>query len=320
MTPPCNGSHVRRLDRTGGRGTPHSQKGFPVHVTHGRHHRARSASAAALTLMAGCSAAGPQELPSAHVHAVAVNPADGEVYLATHDGLFVAGAGNERVGPVIDLMGFTVAGPDHFYASGHPGPGTDLPQPVGLIESTDGGNTWTAISRGGESDFHTLTASTAGVAGFDGVVRTSVDGHTWVDSSDPPAAPFDLAAAPDGEVLLATTERGPVRTDDGGATWSPVEAAPLLLLVEWADERTAVGLTPTGEVMVSSDRAATWEQVGDLAPGAADLAPGAETQPQALGAQFSSSGDLRILAVTGSAVLESVDGGATFAPMGNGGG
>lgn len=40
---------------------------------------------------------------------------------------------------MIDLMGFTVAGPDRFLASGHPGPGADLPEPLGLVESRDGG-------------------------------------------------------------------------------------------------------------------------------------------------------------------------------------
>ena len=102
-------------------------------------------------------------LPSPHVHGVAVNPADDRVYLATHDGLFrYDPTGPQRIGPVIDLMGFTVAGPDHFYASGHPGQGTDLPDPVGLLESTDAGHTWTALSRQGQSDFHALTASPAG--------------------------------------------------------------------------------------------------------------------------------------------------------------
>ena len=244
-------------------------------------------------------------LPSDHVHAVAVNPGDDHVYLATHEGLFdLGGARPERVGPVIDLMGFTVAGPDHFYASGHPGPGTDLPQPVGLLESTDGGLTWTPLSRGGESDFHALTASTSGVAGFDGAVRTSADGVTWGAPPPPPAAPFDLAASPGGAALLATTEEGLLRSDDVGATWSAVEGTPLLLLVEWADTQTAVGVTPEGAIVVSDDGAKTWEQVGDIG-----------TSPQALGVQRAASGDLRVLVVTGSAVLESLDGGTTFTPL-----
>lgn len=248
-------------------------------------------------------------LPSDHVHAVAVNPADDQVYLATHDGLFVPEAGPERIGPLVDLMGFTVAGPDHFYASGHPGAGTDLPQPVGLIESTDGGRTWTSVSRGGESDFHTLTASAAGVTGFDGAVRTSADGVTFRESAPPPAPPFDLGASPDGAALLATTQDGLQHSDDTGATWSAVEGAPTLLLVEWADPETAVGITPDGEVVVRDDGAQTWEQVGDVG-----------TSLQALGAQRTASGALRVLVVTGDAVLDSVDGGATFAPLAPGDG
>lgn len=47
---------------------------------------------------------------------------------ATHQGLSrYVDSGPQLVGPVIDLMGSTVAGPDHFSAFGHPGAGTDLP-------------------------------------------------------------------------------------------------------------------------------------------------------------------------------------------------
>ena len=137
----------------------------------GGHHPSRQAHAA--------------RLPSAHVHGVAVTPADDKLYLATHDGLFRYDAtGPTRVGPVIDLMGFAVAGPDHFYASGHPGAGVDLPEPVGLIESRDGGRTWTARSRQGESDFHALVTSDAGIVGFDGTLRATENGTTWRELPD----------------------------------------------------------------------------------------------------------------------------------------
>lgn len=65
-------------------------------------------------------------------------------------------------------MGFTVAGGDHFYASDHAGPGGDLPNPVGLIESTDGGQIWTVVSSEGVTDIHALSASKQEVVGFDG--------------------------------------------------------------------------------------------------------------------------------------------------------
>lgn len=225
------------------------------------------------------------------------------MYLATHDGLFrYGGPAPERVGPVIDLMGFTVAGPDHFYASGHPGEGADLPNPVGLIESTDAGRTWRALSRQGESDFHTLAASAAGVVGFDGGLRISADGRHWRDVVTP-AAPFSLAAAPEGGVVVATTESGPIRSVDGGRTWSSVTGAPLLGLVVWAEGQTVVGMTSDGGVFVSTDAGVTWQRRG-----------GVQGQPQAVAAA-SAGGGLRVLVATEHAVVQSTDGGVTFAKL-----
>ncbi|GAB7191696.1 hypothetical protein NUM3379_24040 [Kineococcus sp. NUM-3379] len=239
-------------------------------------------------------------LPGSHVHGVGVNPGDGLVYLATHDGLFrYEDAGPVRVGGSDDLMGFTIAGPDHFYASGHPGPGSDLPEPMGLVESTDAGRTWTPLSRQGRSDFHALTVSGAGVLGFDGTLRASADGRTWQEVAVP-AAPYSLAASPEGTTVLATTEEGPLRSGDGGRSWAPVAGAPLLLLVDWASGGTVVGLTPQGVTAVSTDAGATWELRGSTGD-----------RPQALGA--SGEGELlRVDAVTTGALLTSTDGGRTY--------
>jgi photosystem II stability/assembly factor-like uncharacterized protein len=250
-----------------------------------------------------CASSG-EGLPSAHVHGVDVNPADGRVYLATHDGLFRYGdAGPERVGPHIDLMGFTVAGADHFYSSGHPGPGTALPDPVGLIESTDAGRTWRALSRQGGSDFHALAASSAGVVGFDGALRVSADGKAWQDVAVP-APPYSLAAAPDGKAVLGTTEAGLMRSVDGGHTWTGVPGAPLLGLVDWAAGDTIAGVGTDGTVFVSTDTGLTWQRRATV-----------PAQPQALGAATAGDGRLRILVVTDDAVLQSSDGGATFSPL-----
>lgn len=251
------------------------------------------------------SHAGPAGLPSPHVHGVAVNPADDRVYLATHDGLFRYGQeGPTRIGPVIDLMGFTVAGPDHFYASGHPGPGVDLPQPVGLIESTDGGQTWVQLSRQGRSDFHALAASAAGVVGFDGSGLLSTgDGRSWQEL-DPPVAPYALTASLQGDVLLATSETGPIRSVDAGRSWALLEGAPLLQVVDWADGDRVVGVTPEGSVAVSDDAGSTWTRRGTVA--------GA---PQAVGALAATDGSLRVLVVTGTGVLDSADGGVSFTPL-----
>lgn len=246
-------------------------------------------------------------LPSSHVHGVAVNPGDDRVYLATHEGLYRYDEDGTatRVGPVIDLMGFSIAGPDHFYASGHPGPGVDLPQPVGLIESKDAGRTWSELSRQGESDFHALTASEAGVIGFDGTLRASSDGETW-HTLDAPAEVYSLAASPDGRVILGTNESGLLRSSDAGKTWAAVPATPQLMLVDWASAGMVVGVAPDGTVATSDDAGLTWSEGGSTGG-----------RPQAIGAaamkgSTGSTSKLDVLVVTDTGLLRSTDGGTTF--------
>ena len=97
-----------------------------------------------------------------HVHGLGVDPADGTLYVATHYGTFRVPADGpaQRIGDSLqDTMGFTVVGADHFLGSGHPDQqGFDEGQPPlrGLIESTDGGETWEALALSGEVDFHAL--------------------------------------------------------------------------------------------------------------------------------------------------------------------
>jgi hypothetical protein len=264
------------------------------------------------TLVAGCSSAGPapatapstsaaSPLEPTHVHGAAFDPGDGTLLLATHHGLIeVADGALTPVGPVIDLMGFTVAGPGHYLASGHPGLHVDLPQPVGLIESADGGHTWTPVSRQGQSDFHALTVSDAGVLGYDGALVASADGRAWQQLKIP-AEPHTLAAAPDGGQVLATTAQGLLRSTDGGVSWTPVDGAPLLQVVTWADDgSTAVGVDPAGTLWTSTDGAGSWQE------GAQSGSP-----PQAVAATTAGNG-MRVAVVTADGVLESRDGGRTF--------
>jgi len=244
-------------------------------------------------------------LPGEHVHGVARDPGDGSVYLATHQGLFRYSEGTSvRVGPVVDFMGFSVAGPGHFYASGHPGDGVDLPAPVGLMESQDAGKTWSVRSRGGESDFHALTSSSKGVLGYDGALRASTDGKTWTQPTIA-AEPSSLAAAPDGSRILATTASGVLLSQDQGTTWAPLPAAPQLLLAAWADRTTATGVTNTGHLAVTTDAGATWTT------GTARV-----DSAQAMSAARASGGTLEVIVVTDSEIERSVDSGGSFSALG----
>lgn len=246
------------------------------------------------------SAANQPPVAITHIHAVARDPKTGDLLLATHEGLFRHANGELlQNGPVIDLMGFTVAPDGTYYASGHPGAGVDLPQPVGLITSTDSGRTWRVSSRGGESDFHALTSGPTSVVGFDGTLRSTTDGETW-STRTIPAAPRTLAASPQTGALLATTETGLLHSTDDGRSWKGLTPPATALLAAWADEQTIVIATANGQIATSNDTGATWT-----------LQPKRIGAPQALFAQRGTDGQIETILVADGAVLRTVDGGAT---------
>ena len=261
--------------------------------------RGGSPAAAPVSSPASASSSRPP-VAITHIHAVARDPKSGELLLATHEGLFRHVNGDlVQNGPVIDLMGFAVAPDGTYYASGHPGVGVDLPQPVGLITSTDAGRSWRVASRGGQSDFHALTAGSTAVIGFDGVLRSSTDGTTWTTRSIP-APPRTLAAAPTSGALLATTEAGLLASSDTGATWRTLPPPVTALLVTWADEKTMVIATTTGQLGVSSDAGITWT-----------LNPTRVGAAEALHAGRGQDGRLEIVVVADGKVLRTLDGGTT---------
>lgn len=253
----------------------------------------------------GGDAAGPDfGLPITHIHGVVRDPATGGVVIATHEGAFERRDGDwYSMGDVIDLMGFTIAPDGTWFASGHPGIDSDLPQPVGLISSADRGQTWWVRSRGGQSDFHALSSGPSGILGFDGTLRTSPDGTTWADVPIP-AAPFALSVEPASGDVLATTEQGLFTSTDDGATWTALEPPALVALIDWADENTAVGLTVDGNLVISEDSGQSWT-----------TGPSLPSQAQAMSAHRLPSGEVEILVASDEGVLTSVDDGATLTPL-----
>jgi len=234
------------------------------------------------------------------VHGISRDPKTGDLLLATHEGLFRAVGGQLlQTGPVIDLMGFAAASDGTFYASGHPGVGVELPQPVGLLTSTDGGRTWQQQSRGGQSDFHALTVGPTNVTGFDGALRTSADRKTWTDRPIP-AEPRTLAASPKTGRLLATTAQGLLASSDNGATWSPLHPPETAVLAAWADESTIVVITTSRRLATSTDAGATWT-----------VHPNRLGAVEAMGATRSRDGALEVLWFVGGKALSTTDNAAT---------
>jgi hypothetical protein len=193
----------------------------------------------------------------AHVHGLGINPANGDLYAATHFGLFRVPADGraQRVGEARqDTMGFTVVGADHFLASGHPdvrdqrlrAPGR--PPLLGLIESRDGGRSWTSLSLLGEADFHALVAAHGTVYGYDSTSRrfmVSPEGEQWDTRSQLSLWGFAVDPA-DADHLVATTGSGLAESRDGGRTWTPADG-PRLAFLAWGRELGLWGLGPNGE-------------------------------------------------------------------------
>jgi hypothetical protein len=215
-----------------------------------------------------------------HVHGLGVNPRDGALFIATHTGLFRAGAGERRARRVAgrsqDTMGFSVLGPDRFLGSGHPDLREDLPPYLGLIRSNDAGQTWKPMSLLGKADFHVLEARDTIVYGYGSewpsqrrLFLVSADGGRRWTELRPPAALVSLALDPrDARRLLAAGPRGLFASRDGGRTWSAVPGASGMLA--WPAPDRLYRVRADGTIDVSRDRARTWARVGEVGgrPGA----------------------------------------------------
>ena len=214
-----------------------------------------------------------------HVHGLGVDPADGTLYAATHTGLFrIAGGGKpERIADRYqDTMGFTVLGARHFVASGHPALGDKelrapgKPPLLGLVESTDAGETWSAVSLLGEADFHALVAAHDQIFAVDaqtGNFMVSSDRRTWETRSQ--LAIASLAVDPENaENLVAYTETGVMASADGGRNWTAVDA-PDVTILSWNSELGLWATGPGGGVYSASGEPRVWQRRGSL-PGTAE--------------------------------------------------
>ena len=105
----------------------------------------------------------------------------------THEGLYELVGKNDMklIGKDrIDVMGFTSLG-KLLFASGHPAKGSQMPNPIGLVKSLDGGLTWKSVSLVGKVDFHFLEGAGTDLYGADSqtgkLMYSSDSGKTWKD-------------------------------------------------------------------------------------------------------------------------------------------
>lgn len=231
---------------------------------------AAAVASATILILSGCSPTStsaplpdPLGVVFEHIHELEANPEDGTLLVATHEGLYrlTIGLDGEATanGPIggldFDPMSFTVVA-GIAYASGHPGPTTPdsfgTPN-LGLITSTDLGETWTNVSLIGTTDFHALTVMTnnsaaASVFGIDPStqrLQRSLDGgRTWDAGAELVAR--DILAV--GDQLYATTPDGLAVSDDDGTTFTVDVSAPALYLIAADRAGLLAGVDTTGNI------------------------------------------------------------------------
>lgn len=223
--------------------------------------------AALLVALAACSAApAPQAAPASpeaalghaednhshspldempHLHGLGFSADGRRLIVPAHTGLRVYedGAWHTPASPAHDYMGFAPVD-DGFFSSGHPAPGSSLPEPLGLVRSADDGTTLEPLGFAGESDFHTMAVG--------------YRSH----------AIYLVNPAPNSRL-----QAGPYYSLDGGATWQPFAAqgvlAPPYAIAVHPDEPATLALPTDAGVVQSTDYGASFVLVGPPAPATA---------------------------------------------------
>lgn len=201
--------------------------------------------------------------PVDHVHAAVVH--DSVLLLGTHSGLFEVDLGtgqtSRRGTTQDDLMGLATDG-SSLVASGHPGPETDLPDPLGLLRSDDKGQTWRSISLLGEVDFHGLAVAGSSVAGIgtqDGVLVSRNGGSSWsrADIEDATSLAWFQGA------LWVASESGLRIWRSGVITDAPASEQTMLALAAADDGSALWAISLDGTVWRTAD-GSTWEKRGAI--------------------------------------------------------
>lgn len=189
-------------------------------------------------LVAGCSNGDQDQAFQAsfdgsveHVHGMGYAGDDEGLYFASHTGLKIYRDGKwfETTKNNNDYMGFNAVD-QGFYTSGHPGKNSDLPNPLGIQRSFDGGESLETIDFEGETDFHYMAVGYNSHDIFvsnheknselnEGFYMSANDGETWekVSGSGIKGDKFSLAIHPaDSNFIAAAGTTGVYLSKDGG--------------------------------------------------------------------------------------------------------
>jgi len=180
-----------------------------------------------------------------HLHGLGYINGGPDIVISTHDGLyeFANGGWKEATSEKHDYMGFQPIR-EGFFSSGHPEPGSDFKNPLGLIKSTDRGASFDKLAFYGEIDFHYLAAGYDSNAVYvinemptkemtDGLHYSLDEGTTWNQAEmNGFNSEFisNLAAHPSKENLIVIgSKEGFFISDDYGENFEQLNDAEMIL-------------------------------------------------------------------------------------------
>lgn len=151
-----------------------------------------------------------------HIHVV--RAFGDQIILGTHEGLYqyLSEKSVKRINPEkFDVMGLAVSNKGLF-ASGHPGPGSKLKEPVGLLFTPKQGGKWQELSLSGVVDFHTLETVGNEIYGADsgsGQLMYSANGgkswskrgvNSYTDIAPNPSKKASVVVVKNGKLFQST--------------------------------------------------------------------------------------------------------------------
>lgn len=248
------------------------------------------------------------------VNGLDVDPRSGEYLLTTNKGFWRIDPKTDKVTQVkgkissggaestVGTFLFVHAEPDGtLIGSGHPDQDT-LPQYLGFIESTDGGRTWTVLSRLGEADLHKIVDKHDRLYAWDAVLSAILisrdRGESFQENFTPRGLIIDFDVDPaNPNVIVAANEQQLFRTEDGGKAWRPL-AAGVGVRLAWPAPDKLYRADADGAFYVSADGGVSFDEVGQL--------EGEPYKIRPLGR------DELLVAMSDGSIYKTSDGGATW--------
>ena len=199
-----------------------------------------------------------------HVHDAVVS--GGLIYIGTHSGIHrvdTSTGSSELIGDSKDDFMSLAGQPEKvMVASGHPGVGSSLSNPIGLVKSANQGLTWESISLEGEVDFHALAINENQIVGWDtrGPLLWSQDGgQSWTGGPSVQAKSIVWFQV---SVWITTPDQGLLQWNPGDMTTVAV-GLPTVLLSTSPKGDAIWRVDADGSVHRSLDLQ-SWTQAGSL--------------------------------------------------------